>query len=46
MANLKSYTIQIAGIVQGVGMRPYIFNKAKHNLGGWVSNQGSDVSCL
>lgn len=45
MTNLKSYIIQITGIVQGVGMRPCIFNIAnKHNLEGWVSNLGAAVN--
>lgn len=44
MNDLKRYTLQITGIVQGVGMRPYIFKAAKQlNLGGWVSNQGASV---
>lgn len=44
MNDLKSYTVYISGIVQGVGMRPFIFKLAKlFNLGGWVSNHGSSV---
>lgn len=44
MNDLKRYTVYITGIVQGVGMRPYIYKIAKQlGLGGWVSNQGSSV---
>lgn len=44
MNDLASYTVYITGIVQGVGMRPYIFKTAEHlGLRGWVSNQGSGV---
>ncbi|MDF2677780.1 MAG: carbamoyltransferase HypF, partial [Bacillota bacterium] len=42
--NKRSYEIKIYGVVQGVGFRPYIYNQAiKHNIKGWVSNQGSAV---
>ncbi|TAH70161.1 MAG: carbamoyltransferase HypF [Anaerolineaceae bacterium] len=45
MNDFKRYLVHISGIVQGVGMRPYIYNTAKkHKLGGFVSNQGSSVS--
>lgn len=44
MDDLKRYTVNITGIVQGLGMRPYIYKTAKQlGLGGWVSNQGADV---
>lgn len=44
MNDLKRYTVHITGIVQGVGMRPYIYKTAKqHGLGGWVSNHGTAV---
>jgi hydrogenase maturation protein HypF len=44
MNDLKRYTFHITGIVQGVGMRPYIYKAAKQlGLGGWVSNQGTAV---
>lgn len=40
----RSYTIKVLGVVQGVGYRPYIYNKANfYNIKGWVSNQGSAV---
>jgi|GEM_PF-3149199 len=50
MNDLKRYTVHITGIVQGVGMRPYIC-KAANQLGlcGWVSNQGTalvmEIAC-
>lgn len=41
MANIISYLIKIAGIVQGVGFRPFVFNLANlFHLSGWVANQG------
>ncbi|WP_156782341.1 carbamoyltransferase HypF [Geosporobacter ferrireducens] len=40
----RRYIIEIYGIVQGVGYRPYIYNQAEFfNIKGWVSNQGSAV---
>ena len=34
---MKSVSIQIKGIVQGVGFRPYVFNLAhKYDIKGWV----------
>ena len=42
--NKRRYAIRVFGIVQGVGYRPYIYNKANFfNIKGWVSNQGSSV---
>jgi hydrogenase maturation protein HypF len=44
---LKSYTIRIEGIVQGVGYRPYVFNQAKlYSVKGWVKNHGSALLVL
>jgi len=41
---LKTFQIHIAGLVQGVGFRPFIYNLAhKMNLSGWVSNTSSGV---
>lgn len=41
--NLR-YRIEITGIVQGVGFRPFIFNLAKSlYLSGWVKNESSKV---
>lgn len=36
--------IHITGVVQGVGMRPFVYREAvAHNLGGWVLNAGDGV---
>jgi hydrogenase maturation protein HypF len=41
---LKSASISVRGIVQGVGFRPFIYGLAvKHNLKGWVYNTSKDV---
>jgi len=40
--NKKRYFVEIMGVVQGVGYRPYVYNKALSlDIKGWVSNQGS-----
>ncbi|WP_426349016.1 carbamoyltransferase HypF [Alloiococcus sp. CFN-8] len=40
--NIKSYTIRLMGIVQGVGFRPYVYNLAlKNNIRGLVNNSGA-----
>jgi hydrogenase maturation protein HypF len=42
--SLKSASIRVRGIVQGVGFRPFIYGLAvKHNLKGWVYNTSEDV---
>jgi hydrogenase maturation protein HypF len=42
--SLKSASISVRGIVQGVGFRPFIYGLAvKHNLKGWVYNTSEDV---
>lgn len=39
-----SYLIEIYGVVQGIGFRPYIYKKAKeYNISGWVNNCDSSV---
>lgn len=44
MSQSVSFLIQIYGIVQGVGMRPYLYKNAKLlNLTGFVKNKGSSV---
>jgi len=44
LCNKNRYLIQIYGIVQGVGFRPYIFRKAKEmHIYGWVNNTGAAV---
>lgn len=36
--------IHVTGIVQGVGMRPFVYRKAlEHNIAGWVNNAGDGV---
>ncbi len=40
----KTYLIEIKGLVQGVGFRPFIFRLAKElKLSGWVSNTNQGV---
>jgi hydrogenase maturation protein HypF len=42
--SLKSASISVRGIVQGVGFRPFVYGLAvKHNLKGWVYNSSEDV---
>jgi len=44
-SNIKTYKINISGIVQGVGFRPFIHKLAqKHNLNGTVSNTTEGVT--
>ena len=44
---MKSFLIQITGIVQGVGFRPFVYNLAiKHNMKGWVNNDDRGVNIL
>jgi len=39
---IKTIEINITGIVQGVGFRPFLFNLAKHNnLKGYILNRGN-----
>ncbi|MGM9973026.1 MAG: carbamoyltransferase HypF [Clostridiaceae bacterium] len=41
---IKSYTIRIFGIVQGVGFRPYVYNLAnKYHIRGSVKNSGASL---
>jgi len=41
---IKRARIEIEGIVQGVGFRPFVYRLAdRHRLGGWVSNTGRGV---
>ncbi|MBN2240776.1 MAG: carbamoyltransferase HypF [Dehalococcoidales bacterium] len=43
-SNREAARINIRGVVQGVGFRPFIYQLArKHNLNGWVSNTSEDV---
>ena len=42
--SLKSASISVRGIVQGVGFRPFVYGLAvKHDLKGWVYNTSEDV---
>ncbi len=42
--NKKRYLMKIEGIVQGVGFRPFVYNKAyEFNLKGYVKNKGGMV---
>ncbi len=42
---MKSIQIQVKGIVQGVGFRPYVYNLAlKNKLFGWVNNDDQGVN--
>ncbi|XPV70616.1 MAG: carbamoyltransferase HypF [Halarcobacter sp.] len=42
---MKSLAIEIKGVVQGVGFRPFIYNLAtKYSLNGWVNNSDTGVN--
>lgn len=44
MSEEITYQIQIFGLVQGVGMRPFVFqNAVRHQLTGFVQNKGACV---
>jgi hydrogenase maturation protein HypF len=44
MRKIKGVRVQINGIVQGVGFRPFVYNLAlKHKVKGWVKNTSSGV---
>ncbi|MGB9628557.1 MAG: acylphosphatase, partial [Thermodesulfobacteriota bacterium] len=41
---MKRVVVEITGIVQGIGFRPFIFNLAqKHLIRGWVLNNEKGV---
>jgi hydrogenase maturation protein HypF len=41
---MKRVEIDITGIVQGIGFRPFVYNLAKtHSIRGWVLNNGKGV---
>ncbi len=41
---MRHVRIHITGIVQGVGMRPFVYREAAaHGIGGWVLNAGDGV---
>ena len=42
---MQSVFVQIKGIVQGVGFRPFVYNLAlKYNIKGWVNNDEKGVN--
>lgn len=44
---MKCIEIQVKGIVQGVGFRPFVYSLAlKNNLNGWVNNDDRGVNIL
>lgn len=44
MLKNKRYLLNVYGIVQGVGFRPFVYNAAKKfNISGWVNNSGGAV---
>lgn len=44
---MKSFSIQVIGIVQGVGFRPFVYNLAlKYKINGWVNNDDRGVNIL
>lgn len=44
---MKSFFVQVKGVVQGVGFRPFIYNLAlKYNIKGWVNNDDKGVNIL
>lgn len=43
-ANRQALRVQVTGLVQGVGFRPFVHRlAARHQLGGWIRNRGGDV---
>lgn len=44
---MRTFKLQIKGIVQGVGFRPFVYNLAlKHHIKGWVNNDDKGVNIL
>ncbi len=44
---MKCYKIEVKGIVQGVGFRPYVYNLALQNdIKGWVNNDDKGVNIV
>ena len=45
--NISTYRIQVSGLVQGVGFRPFVFREAtKYGISGWVENRNDGVHIL
>jgi hydrogenase maturation protein HypF len=43
----KRYSINLTGLIQGVGFRPFIYRLAgEYNLSGWVRNSGDGVHII
>ena len=41
---MKSFFIQIKGVVQGVGFRPFVYTLAlKYDIKGWVNNDEKEL---
>lgn len=44
---MTSFKVEVKGIVQGVGFRPFVYNLAlKHDIKGWVNNDDRGVNIL
>lgn len=44
---MVSFKLEVKGIVQGVGFRPYVYNLAsKYDIKGWVNNDDKGVNIL
>ena len=44
---MRSFFVEVKGIVQGVGFRPFVYNLAiKHGINGWVNNDDKGVNIL
>ena len=44
---MKSFLVEIKGVVQGVGFRPFVYNLAiKYGINGWVNNDDKGVNIL
>ena len=42
---MKSFLVEIKGVVQGVGFRPFVYNLAiKYGINGWVNNDDKGVN--
>ena len=42
---MKSFLVEIKGVVQGVGFRPFVYNLAiKYSINGWVNNDDKGVN--
>src|SRR5512139_2256448 len=47
MIALQARRVNVRGVVQGVGFRPFVYQLARQNgLAGWVRNTSGDVTIL